>query len=117
MKTGRSDPRSREPCREFPSEEDVAELGAPIGPKHRPIVWLSKGVEVEAVAVMRLRGDNDDPRWRGCLEAFEQQISQQEGRQMIDREGQLEPIERKPVFWRHQPGIVDQKIEPAIGGE
>src|SRR5262249_16878274 len=36
---------------------------------------------------------------------------------MIDREGQLEPIERKPVFWRHHPGIVDQKIEPVIGGE
>jgi hypothetical protein len=36
---------------------------------------------------------------------------------MIDREGQLEPIERKPVSWRHQPGVVDQEIEPAIGGE
>ena len=36
---------------------------------------------------------------------------------MIDREGQLEPIERKPVFWRHQPSVVDQEIEPIIGGE
>ena len=101
MKTSRSNARSGEPCCQFPGEENVAELGAPIGPEHRPIVRLSEGIEVEAVAAMRLRGDGDDPRWRGGLEAFEQQISQQERRQMIDREGQLEPIERKPVFWRH----------------
>ena len=36
---------------------------------------------------------------------------------MIDREGQLETVERKPVFWRHQPGVVDQQIEPVIGSE
>ena len=36
---------------------------------------------------------------------------------MIDRERQLEPVERKPVFWRHQPGVVDQQMEPVIGSE
>src|SRR6201987_5787950 len=36
---------------------------------------------------------------------------------MVDREGQLEPLEREAVFRRHQPGIVDQEIEPIRGGE
>jgi hypothetical protein len=73
-------------------------------------VRLSKLAKGEPVATMRLRSNGDDPRRSRSLEAIEQQISQQERRKMIDREGQLEPVGRKSVFWRHQPSVVDQQI-------
>ena len=36
---------------------------------------------------------------------------------MVDREGQLEPVKRKPVVPRHQPGIVDEQIDPVVRGQ
>ena len=36
---------------------------------------------------------------------------------MIDREGQLETVRRKPVVRRKQAGIVDEHIEPVVPGQ
>ena len=36
---------------------------------------------------------------------------------MVDRKGQLEPLKSKAVPRRHQPGIVDEQIDPVVHGQ
>jgi len=71
---------------------------------------------------MGLRRDRDNPRPGRPRKPVEQQIGQQEGREMVDREGQLVTIGRNRVARRDQPGIIDQHVEPLVprpylGGE
>jgi hypothetical protein len=66
---------------------------------------------------MRLRSNADDPRRSQSLETVDQQISEQEQRKVVDRKSQLEPVEQRPVFWRHQPGVIDQPIQPTMSGK
>jgi hypothetical protein len=49
-------------------------------------------IDVDALAAMRFRSDGDDACGRRGPETVEQEIGEQERRQMVDREGQLEPI-------------------------
>ena len=42
-------------------------------------------------------------------------MREQKWGEVVDREGQLELVERQPVLTRHQPGIVDEHIDPVVG--
>src|SRR6516164_8851340 len=66
---------------------------------------------------MRLRRDGYDARWRRGPETVEQQVGQQKWREVIDRKSEFEPVPRKPVFRRKQPGVVDQQVEPLAAGQ
>ena len=66
---------------------------------------------------MRLGGHIDDSRRSRSLEPIQQKAGEDKWREMVDCEGQLEPVERKSVSTRHQPGVVDKQIDPVVSGK
>src|SRR5437879_3237297 len=52
MKAGGDDLAGVEPRRELPREQDIAKLGAAIGPHHRPIPPARQVAEIDMVAAV-----------------------------------------------------------------
>ena len=103
-------------------KQDVAQLRAAVsaaaGSSRPQSIHLH---EIEPRAAMRLRGDGDDARrvdapLRQCLrrraEPIEQQVGQQERREVVHRDGRLVPVLRELISRRDDPGVVDEHVEP-----
>ena len=114
MQAGGDHAAAVEPACQGAGEQDVAQLGAPVGLERGPVLLADHRGGVEAGAAMRLRRDGDDARGGRGAQPVEQQIGQQERRQMVDRDGQLVAVLGQLRAGRDQPGIVDQHVEPLV---
>ena len=64
---------------------------------------------------MRLRGDRDDPRrHHGGPQTIEQQVGQQERREVVDGDRQLVAVLGQLKAGADQPGIVDQHVDARV---
>ncbi len=79
-------------------------------------------VEVDPAETLRARGDGDDPSAILGDHLVEQQASEQEWREMVEREGQLEPVLGDVAVPPVAAHIVDEHVQSRIvllqfGGE
>ena len=95
-------------------EQDVGQLGAAVG-LHAPVVPGGlEVVEVQTSAgpLVCGGGHGDHPGGGRLDQAVGQQPGEQEGTQMVDPEGGLEPVHRLGALRLDQPGVVDQNVDP-----
>jgi len=115
VQTGRNHPRAVEPYRQLPREQNVAELGLAVSLQRSPILWSSKLGEIQTVAAMRLRGHMMIRAGPEALSRSSRRQVRRNGARWLTAKVSSKPVKRKPVSTRHQPGIVDEHIDP-IGG-
>jgi hypothetical protein len=79
-------------------EQDVRQLAVGIRTPAVPVALLAGVIEVEAGSGVRVGGDRDHPRGCGPGQFRQQQVGQQERRQMIDGEDVLEAVLGHPAL-------------------
>ena len=110
--TRSADVPTREPPRELVREQDVAELRGAVH-AHRRIASLRLQVaRVEARELVGVGGHVHDPRARPFEQAGQQVVGQQEGRQVVHREGGLEPVGCLTATQHRDAGVVQQHVDP-----
>ena len=99
-------------ARQLAGEQGVGELGVAIRlPAVETAFHLQVG-EVDVPAAVHARTDVDDARGRAGAEPVEQQVGQQERRQVVDREGTLVAVGGGAAAAHRDAGVVDQHVEP-----
>ena len=98
-------------------EEHVGKLGIRIRAQPRPPSLQLEVVEVEHPAPVRVRAGDDNPRRRGGPEPVEQQIREQERRQVVDRERSLVAVLGQLATMRVGAGVVDQHVDAVVAVE
>src|SRR5579883_2281218 len=112
------DRRAVKTTTQFERKKNIFELGAKIRSQEMMLFLASQIFKVERGAV-RFRSYRDDAACCRGADVVEQEIRQEKRRQMIDREGLLDPIDCKFAPREHRAGVVDQHIDmriPAFDG-
>jgi hypothetical protein len=110
-------PRSVEPASQLVREQHIGELGLVVGHLASVPTLALEILEVDASHRLRPRGDVHDPRWRGPLQQVEHQHRQQEVREMIQREGHLQPVDRHTAIAEERSRAVHQHVQPVVLGQ
>ena len=107
------DPAARQLAGEIDGEDDLGELALAIGAP--AVIALCQHHIGEIEGLLAEGGHIDDTRRRAFLEEGEQQMGQQEAREIIDGEAQLMPVAAGASLIAPgaaaQPGIVDQDMQ------
>ena len=112
MQTVRADPGSFEASGEFVREVHVRQFRPAVGGNGRVVSLVLQVVEIDLGLPVRAGSDGDDPRRRACLEPVQQQTGEQKRRQMIDGEGDLQPVLVQSAFRPGEHGgVVHQYVE------
>ncbi len=114
MEAGRRYAAPFEAARQFSREQDVGELGLAVALE---AAIGALGIQVReryARTLMRRRCGGDDPGRRTRLQAVAQQRGQQEGREVVDRPGQLDAVLCHLPARIHGASVVDEHIQPWI---
>ncbi len=109
-------PGRTEATAELRGEEEVGQLGRAVA--HPGVVRRGAGqvVEVEPAHAVQVRAHGDDPRALGRDDPVEQQAGQGEVAEVVRAHLELEAVGRQPVRGAHDPGVVDQDVEPCVRG-
>ena len=98
-------------ARQFEGEMQVAELGLAIGLHHA--VGPPLPVQVREVHDGVDAGANvDDPRGRAGLQSLQEQMRQEKGGEVVDRQSAFDAVGAQPPRGKGGSGIVDQKMYP-----
>jgi len=100
-----------EPARQRIGEQDVAELGQPVGPQAVVSVLALQVVEVELGAVVGRRSDVDDAGVLCGPQRRQQEFGEQNVAKVVEGERHLDAVGAQRPFAEHADGIVDQHVE------
>jgi hypothetical protein len=109
--------RSVEPAGQLVGEQHVGELGLVVGRLASVPTLALEIFELDASCRMRSRGDVHDPRRGALLEEVEQQRRQQEVREVVQREGHLQPVDRHASIPEEGSRTVHKDVEPVVLGQ
>ena len=101
-----------QPPGQLVGEQDVGELGLVVGPRAGVGPFALQVVEVDPAQLVRVGGDRDHPGRGALLEPVEEQVGEQERREMVEREGALEPVSGDVPGVPVPADVVDQHIDP-----
>ena len=77
---------------QFVAEQDVGQLGLVVGPCAEVAALALQVVEVDAAKLVGVGGDDDDAGGGAVLEPVEEQVGEQERREVVEGEGAFEPV-------------------------
>src|SRR6266540_1538634 len=106
------DEAALQPAGQLVGEQDVGELGLAVGPCAGPGTFALEVVEVDSPLGVRVGGDRDHAGWGALVQPVEEEIGEQERRQMVEGEGALEPVSGDVPGVPVPPDVVDQHIDP-----
>jgi hypothetical protein len=102
----------REPAGEFVGEQDVRELGLVVRPCTGVGAFALQVVELDAAHGMRVGGDGDHPGRGAVPQPVQEQVGEQERREMVECERALEPVGGDVPAVPVSADVIDQHIEP-----
>ena len=106
-----------EASRELVGEQHVGELRLGID-GHAPVAAPpAEVVEVDPAPAMDVGGDVHDAGGAAVREPAEQEMGQQEGRQVVDGEDGLDAVDGHGVAEIHHARVVHEHMQPGIRGE
>jgi len=92
----------------------LASLGLVVGPRTRVIRCAQQIVEVDAPQRLCIGGHDDDPRRGTVFESIQEQVREQERRQVVDREGVFQAVCGYPPVGPESAHIVHQDIQSRV---
>jgi len=95
-------------------EEDVGELGGAVDPHGAVAPRVVEVVEVDPTEAVRVRGDVHDAGRGRCPQAREQEVRQQEVREVVHREHGLDPVHRGRAPEVHDAGVVHEHVDGRV---
>ena len=106
------DGAGRQPPGQLVGEQDVGELGLVVGPCAGVGPFALEVVEVDPPHGLRVGGDRDHAGRCALLQPVEQQVGEQERREVVEGEGVLEPVGRDVPGVPVAADVVDQHVDP-----
>ena len=110
----RRDARPLEPAGQLVGEQDVGQLGLVVRALTAVAPLALEVVEVDAAHGLRARRDGDDPGRGGGPEPVQQQVRQQERREVVDRERALQTVLRDMPCRPVAAHVVHQDVEARV---
>ena len=105
-----------QPALQFVGEQQVGQLGLPVGGDPVVAVFPLQIVEVDRGPDSVARAaDGHHPRAPHRQQVVQQQPGQREVAQMVSAELHLEPVGGELLGRPHHPGVVDQQVDPRVG--
>jgi len=101
-----------EPAGQLVGEQDVRELGLAVGPGSGVGPFGLQVFEVDPPQGLHVGGDRDHTGRGALLEPAEEQVGEQERREMVDSEGALEPVGGDMPGVPVPADVIDQYIDP-----
>jgi hypothetical protein len=106
--------RGAEPPAELGGEEEVGQFGRPVVEPRIADGRPGDVVERNATGSVHQRAHGDHARAAGPQETVEQEAGQGEVPQVIGGHLELEPIGGLAVRSAHDPGVVEEQVEPVM---
>jgi hypothetical protein len=107
----------REPALQFVGEQQVGELGLPVGADPAVAAFPLQVIEVNVGAdAVAHAADGDDPGTRDGQEPIKQQAGEREVTEMVGAELQLEAVLGGRLRRPHHARVVDQQVDAVVRG-
>ncbi len=114
MKAVGRHPRAVEPSSQLVGEQDQRQLGLVVRPHPVVILFGHQVVKVDRRFAVVIASDIDHPRRRAGLEHVQQQVGEQERRQVVDREDGLNAVYGHRSFAQSDASVVDQHVQVRV---
>ena len=99
---------------QFVGEHEVGQLGLGVRAAPAVVVLGLQVAEVDPAQLVPVAAHGDHPRSRRGQQSGQDQAGQGEGPEMVGPELQLEAVAGPVVGGHHDPGVVDEQIDPGV---